>query len=316
MPYTTFITNLDNALQLVTIARGIADPNSQQLLYRSAVVLSVAHWQNFNEELLKKYSKLINDYSKSSNNLPDIVRQEIGSWIYLNHGIDKDPLKSKKLIWEFASGLWKRYYQVFAQEKTGQLNTPNSKNLIAVYTSILGIKNINVHWVNQITVYNPVQALDQILIRRHEIAHGRSFVANLAESDIIGYIDVLKEIARVTYSIAESETSNVLAQCGTLYTLDSYDSSGLIKWLAALPEPRFFSVSQLRTIDAAWYANHKKLSHSSWNLLSGRNTHRTTTDSFTRFIAGEIAIPYEIVSFNGVDSIAKPGTPMVYFRDL
>jgi len=314
-PYETFMTNISNAIQLIDIANGVADPNSKQLLYRSAIVLSVAHWQNYNEELVGQYADLIRQRATSSENLPGIVRREIGKWVMRQQSVQKHPEKVAKLIWDYAAGIWKNHYGEFAREFIKELNTPNSKNLVELYRSILGIDDISNAWSTEITTYPPSEALDSILKTRHEIAHG-SFKDMLNEQDLGTRINTLKEIARVSYSIASSETLKILANCGTPYSLDTFDSRGLIKWLATLPEPIFFSVSDLRADHAAWYANHKKLSHIVWDLLQGPPTHRTTTENFKKFISGEIFIPYEIISFDGVDSIAKPGTPMVYFKDL
>jgi hypothetical protein len=157
--------------------------------------------------------------------------------------------------------------------------------------------------------------LDNILNTRHEIAHG-SFSDTLTEKDMENDINVLKEIANVTYTVAQYETLKLLEDCGTHYTLDTFDLRGLIKWLAGLAEPRCFKVNDLSSINSSWYANHNKLSYDAWGLLQGPTSQRTPTGKFNYFIAGKLALPYEIISFGGSDSIAKPGTSMIYFKDL
>jgi hypothetical protein len=314
-PYETFMTNISNALQLIDIAKGVADPNSKQLLYRSAIVLSVAHWQNYNEELVGQYADLIRQRATSSENLPGIVRREIGKWVMRKQAVHKYPEKAAKLIWDYAGGIWKDHYGEFAREIIKELNTPNSKKLVELYRGILGIEDISKDWARFLTAYPPSEALDRILNTRHEIAHG-SFNGTLTEKQMIDDTAILQEIAGVTHLVVSYETGMLLENCGSHYSLDSFDLRGLIKWLVTLPEPRIFSVDDLRAINPNWYGNHKKLSHTVWDLLQGPPSHRTTTDTFNKFISGEISIPYEIVSFDGVDSIAKPGTSMVFFKDL
>lgn len=315
MPYETFMTNIANALQLINVAKIVEDPNSKQLLYRSTIVLSVAHWQYFNEELVRQYSKLIQNRATSSKNIPEIVRTEIGKWLIPKEVTSNQTEKYRKLIWEYAGGKWKKDYGEFAEEKIRKLNTPNSKILVDLYRSVLGIENISGAWSAEILSYNPSKALDIILMKRHEIAHG-NFSDILSENDLEGYLNALKEIAKVSYSVASDETAKILEKCGPHYTLDSYDLKGLIKWLADLKEPKIFKVRDLSSINGTWHSNQNKLSYAAWDLLQGPTNQRIPTDKFMRFIAGEIAIPYEIVSFRGVDSIAKQGTAMLYFKDL
>lgn len=315
MPLQTFLSNLDNAYLLVKLAQSIEDPQSKQLLYRSVIVLSVAHWQNFNEEVLLKFADFIEKRANSSNNLPHSVQREIGKWVMAKEQIEKYPSKTGKLIWDYAGGIWKEHYRALFQEKIEELNTPNSTNLIKLFKSILGIEDISISWSNEITSYTPSIKLDDILKIRHKIAHG-SFCDTLIEEGMDEDINILKDIARVSYKLAENETSRILEYCGTLYSLETFDLIGLIKWLANLQEPRTFIVHDLSSINTSWFANHKKLSHDSWNLLDGPPNHRTTTDRFDDFIAGNISIPFEIVSFGGKDSIPKPGTRMVSYKDL
>lgn len=315
-PYETFMINISNALQLIDIAKNVADPNSQQLLFRSAIVLSVAHWQNFNEEVIGQYSSMIQKRSKASTNLSNIVRDEIGKWIYAKEAIKDNPQKSQKLIWEYANGIWKKHYGEFAQEKIGQLNTPNTKNLVVLYKAILGIENISTIWANKITSYSPSIALDTVLNKRHEIAHGRSFIGNLSQDKVEEYINHLNEIAEVSYSIVTIETAKILESCGEPYSLDTFQLKGLIKWLAELPEPRTFDAHDLSSINTTWFGNHRKLSHTDWPLLEGPAKIRVTTEKFKDFIEGKTSLPYEIISFDGKNSIPKPGTAMIYFKDL
>lgn len=259
MPYETFITNITNAHQLIRIARSVEDPNSKQLLYRSTVVLSVAHWQNFNEAVILYYSNLIQQRAASSKNLPNAVRKEVGKWIMRKEATVNHPDKVAKLIWDYADGIWKKHYGEFVQEIVDELNTPNSTKLNELYNSTLGIRAMADLWKSRVTSYSPTEMLDKILTTRHEIAHG-SFSGILSENELELYIDALKEMAWVTFTIATDETSKLLETCGTHYTLDSFDLKGLIKWVAEQAEPRVFKVNDMSRINNSWYANHNKLS--------------------------------------------------------
>ena len=129
-------------------------------------------------------------------------------------------------------------------------------------------------------------------------------------------IECLRKNAEQSHEYASSKVPEIVEGSGICYSLDDFDLSGLIKWLAANPDELPFAVADLSTVSTNWYANHKKLSHVSWDLLEGSATARRTTEKFRQFVAGEVSIPYEIISFGGKDSTEKSGTKMVYFKDL
>jgi hypothetical protein len=313
MPYEKFKSNISNAVQLLEVAKIVDEPNSKQLLIRSTVVLCVAYWQNFNETLVLEYAKSIQKRAKSSKNLPKPVRDEIGKWINRKNNFEKNPEKAAKIIWEYADGIWKRHYGEFVEEIIVKLNTPNSKKLNELYNSALGINNISNSWDPQKTV--STNAIDDILDIRHEIAHGTQ-TKILTADEVENHIKKISDIAEVTYKTATAEYIKILGVTGNHYKLNDFGLKNLIKWISEKEKPFLFKPSDLSKIDPSWYGNYKKLTYQAWALIENDGKNRRPTEKFYKFIAGELAIPFEIVSFGGKDTIPAPGTEMVFFKEL
>ncbi len=315
MPYNDFVSNANDALSLLDIADHIDDDVRAQLICRSYSVLIIAYWQNYNEKLLAQFSEVLRQRAKSGENLPSKVRREIGKWVLRKENIYKHPEKTASLIWEYASGSWRDDYGKFVKDQLSKFNTPNSTNLITLYQSILGIENINQHWSDYLHNRTATQSLEFILETRHEIAHG-VYDGVLNTNDLRRQFDFLLTIANDTYTVSSDHIVEILKDFGNHWNLNSFNLIGLIQWLSNLPEPRSFAVRDLAEINRKWYSNHRKLGYSVWDFLQGPSSNRSATEKFERFLAGEIQIPYEIISFGGNDAIAKPGTRMIYFDDL
>ena len=317
MIYKTFSDSLDEAISLLKLSDKpeIASKPDAQLLLRSAVVLSVAFWQNYHESHVQDISKIILQRCRESEKLPELIRNKVGNWVVQEHNIENEPYNTASLVWEFADEKWRSFYTDYVQHMVSRLNTPNTKNIIVLYRSVLGLKNIADCWSNGINDESPSDSINYILDIRHEIAHG-SFRSTLSYDQVLEMIECLRKNAEESHEYASSKAPEIMASSGICYSLDNFDLSDLIKWLAANPDELPFAVADLSTVNTNWYANHKKLSHVSWALLEGPATARRTTEKFRQFVAGEVSIPYEIISFGGKDSIEKSGTKMVKFDDL
>jgi hypothetical protein len=316
MPYDDFISNTRDALALIDIADQTDDQVSAQLICRSSIVLVIAYWQNYNERLLLDFSEVLRQRARQGDDLPQKVRKEIGKWVLREQNIHAHPEKAALLIWQYASGRWRDDYGEFVEDKTEKLNTPNSKNLQSLYQAILGIDEIAAEWSSDsLDDVTAAEYLDAFLDKRHEIAHG-AFSGELDTTDIRNQIAFLSTIAQDTYIASSNHMAEILEGIGRHWNLNSFNLTGLIRWVADLPEPRTFAVSNLAEINRQWYANHRKLEYPAWGLLQGPSNRRTTTENFEMFLSGEVKLPYEIISFGGNDAILKPGTRMISYDEL
>lgn len=309
--------NHSNVISLLEMSQNenITDQNDLQSLYRSSVVLSVAYWQNFHESIIIELAKLIKKRCTSSTDIPREVRKKTAKWVMLSEEIDKHPHKAEVTIWEFADGEWSDYYFNFVKEKVERLNTPNTQNLNKLYSRAFGIENLSSDWTVGIDDKLPACSVDDILKTRHEIVHG-------VYDDILNYDEVkdaaecLFENGLITKEVAQERAVDIMVASGTEYSLDMFKLRELIVWLYENQDDMPFRVAELSDIERQWYSNHRKFSHTAWNLLEGGSNSRATTCDFDDFIEGNIQIPYEIISFDGVDSIQKPETRMISLDDL
>lgn len=309
--------NHSNVISLLEISQNenITNQNDLQSLYRSSVVLSVAYWQNFHESIIIELVKLIKKRCTSSSDIPKEVRKKTAKWVIASEEIDKHPQKAEVTIWKFADGQWSDYYFNFVKEKVERLNTPNTRNLDKLYSIAFGIENLSSNWTMGINDKLPACSVNDILKTRHEIAHG-VYDDTLNYNEVKDAAKCLFENGSKTREVARERAIGIMATSGTDYNLDMFKLRQFIIWLSKNPDKIPFRVADLSDIESQWYSNHRKLSHTVWNLLEGDANNRTTTSDFDKFVEGEIKIPYKIVSFDGVDSIQKPETKMISFDDL
>ena len=317
MVYERFSTSIDEAISLLKLSQNseIASSKDAQLVLRSSVVLSVAFWQNYHESCVQDISSTIMQRCRDSAKLPKLIRKEVAKWLMQEQGIKKNPERAALLVWEFAGGKWRSYYTDYVKHMVSKFNTPNTENINALYASVLGLEKISDSWPIGINGKSSSESIDCILDIRHRIAHG-SFRSTLSYNQVLEMIECLRKNVKQSYECASSKAAEIMESFGKCYSFNDFDLSSFIKWLAANPDKIPFAVADLSKVNNNWYANHKKLSHISWDLLEGPATARKTTEKFSQFIEVQLALPYEIISFGGKDSMPKPGTKMVYFADL
>ncbi len=220
MIYKTFSDSLDDAISLLKLSEKseIASDRDAQLVLRSAVVLSVAFWQNYYESHVEDISKVIMQRCRKSEKLPELIRDKVGNWVVQEKNIKRRPYKTASLVWEFAGGKWRSYYTDYIKHMVSRLNTPNTKNIIALYRSVLGLENIAECWSSRINGKSPSESIDYIFDIRHDSAHG-SFNTTLSNEHVQEMIECLRENAKQSYDCASLELDKITESSGTPYSL-------------------------------------------------------------------------------------------------
>lgn len=142
-------------------------------LNRSAVLLAVAAWENFCEDLARRNAAALARRLKTSADLPRAIRESLIQWIYEAHKMESLTRDSREAIWSITGSGWRAAFREFSEAKVGALNTPNSDNISALFKKTIGIRDITQCWRYRRwdrEVY--VERLDNLLQTRHRVAHG------------------------------------------------------------------------------------------------------------------------------------------------
>jgi hypothetical protein len=110
----------------------------------------------------------------------------------------------------FLVAVWQTYVEALADDLsrllTGsttkeRLNTPNSKNVDALFNNRFGLPSVSTFWRwRGMTCARARHRLDKILALRHQIAHKARVLAPVKKSTVLGYLHFMHRLAICLYN--------------------------------------------------------------------------------------------------------------------
>lgn len=174
-------------------------------LNRSAVMLSVAAWEGFVEDLLKFGARFLAQRLDGPGELPENVRDAMLAQMHLDGGWTKLTEKTKRGIWSLSGSGWRAAYIRYATQRIRSLNTPNHDNVKKVFASVLGLPDFAANWgARRWTKDDYVTRLDTALSLRHRIAHGTLGAETVAKARAKAAISLVKRAAGWTNHAVDS----------------------------------------------------------------------------------------------------------------
>ena len=171
------------------------------VLNKSAIVLLVACWEAFVEDLAEDAFSIFLRRAKSHNAFSNKVLADAAK-----------PLKDSNNpadLWKLAGDGWKivlRHHRVAIFHRfTGKLNTPRPAQVDALYESLLGIKRLSDSWHwNRMSADAARTKLDQLVELRGSIAHRVASSRKVLKKDVKDHIDFVNQIAVETSNSVRS----------------------------------------------------------------------------------------------------------------
>ena len=164
-----FVSNLREVDRLVDIHAAVTKPgpgrkHNVEVLHKSAIVLLVACWESFIEDLAKNALSAVIANATDPLVIPQSVRERIAS-----------KLPGPK-AWDLAGDGWKsacrNHLTEVLQRTIGQLNTPKTPQVNELFEKVLGHKNLSSDWKwKGRSVGTAEGALDTLVSLRGAIAH-------------------------------------------------------------------------------------------------------------------------------------------------
>jgi len=163
-----------------------------EVLNKSAIVLLVACWEAFIEDLAEDAFSILLSRIKVHGALPNKVLADAVK-----------PLKDSGNptdLWKLAGSGWKdvlRSHQSSLFERyTGKLNTPRPAQVDQLYESLLGVKRLSSNWRwPRATPDKARQRLSDLIELRGSIAHRVAASRKVLKNDVRGSIDLINHIA-------------------------------------------------------------------------------------------------------------------------
>ena len=171
-PFDNFVNNGSQVLDLITLHEeknsGKKTHHTYEILTKSCVVLMVACWEAFIEDIAEKSVEFLVENSESPNDLPKSLLKHIA----LELKNEKNELK----IWELAGDGWKKitkdHYKVMLRKHLGPFNTPRAGNIDDLYKKVLGLENLSSNWTwKGMTNKSAKAKLSDMITLRGSIAH-------------------------------------------------------------------------------------------------------------------------------------------------
>lgn len=199
-PHETLWKNLDEVNRLLEIhtkmsGRGPGYKHNVEVLNKSAIILLVACWESFIEDLAEAAFSILLSRAKKHNIFPVRVLREVAI------GLKED--KDTRSIWKLAGNGWKtvlKNHKVALFHKyIGKFNTPRTSQVDSLYESLLGIKSISSCWRWQrISVNRARKKMKDLIELRGSIAHRVKASRRIRKEVVHEYIDFINRLAVIT----------------------------------------------------------------------------------------------------------------------
>ena len=187
------IANVVETARLLDIHEGMSgrDPGRRydvEVLNKSAIVLSVACWEAYVEDLAASALEFMIKNSANHNAFPKSVLERVSS---KNSGLS---------AWNLAGDGWKKALldnmkEVLAKT-AGTLNTPKTAQVDDLFLKTIGLNNLSKTWKwSRRNATQASSALDTLVTLRGGIAHRVKHSRSVRKQDVINALDLIGRLS-------------------------------------------------------------------------------------------------------------------------
>lgn len=314
--FEIFESSLQDIQLLLDFVNSPQGEMNKLIIFRSVVVLMVAAWEQFIEQLAQKSVSTLTNRIRDSRPLPEEVKQNVASYAVIENRSNLREFSNS--VWSLSDKGWKKIYNEFCLDATTKLNTASSENIKLLYKKILGIRDITSNWsFEKLSTEDCVKKLDNLIELRHDIAHGKNNRnCELTFENIISWSGFLICIAELNYQFVSSQISRLSRIQAIIYNLNQKCFIQIIEY-ASHKEDGIISLEEIKNIGTSAQGNHNKLTFEPWGLLEKINAkNQRITERLVKFYQGEISLPQKVLKFDNNDVIPDPQSPFILFSDL
>ena len=312
-----FIDHIKEVVILLNISNKETDQNAINVLLKSSVVISIAYWERFVEDLIIDGSRFVAEGLRDPQDLPTIVKQSIACHIIPNKK-DNNRKAFSDLVWSFSSEGWVNEYIDYSNFLANSLNTANPSNVKELFWKTFGIRDVFVDWKKpNPTSEENVDSFNLFIKKRHEIAHGSEMAMDgLDLQSIVSWINLEVDLVNHISDQLWEQAAKIVEKSAHVYNINSEYIFHIINYFeingnAPVTNKVFQKISTTAN------SNYNKLKYQPWGLLATKSPKEIRpTDRMVRFINGEISLPQQIIVLKNQLAFPKPKTKSLRYEDL
>ena len=200
-PIQKFETNIAEVKRLLEVHKQLAGKSpgrkhNVEVLNKSAIVLLVACWEAFVEDLASAAFESMLTHATTHTVFPDDV-------LTLASKKFKAPAADNREVWRLAGDGWR---SVLADHKSdlfkeyiGKLNTPKPKQIDALFSSLIGLTSLSSRWSwRTVTSDRTTQKLTELVELRGSIAHRVAASKAVHKAKVFDYLWLVYRLAVVS----------------------------------------------------------------------------------------------------------------------
>ena len=193
-------TNRDHILRLIDIhaqiaGAGVGYKANVEVLNKSAVVLLVACWEAFVEDLATAAFDFMIAYAPSPNSFPPRVL-----------ALSTESLRTAddgREVWKLAGEGWrqvlKNHQQAINAQFVGKLNPPRPRQVDEIFDRMLGLKGLSSKWNwKGMPNHKAIARLDRLVTLRGEIAHRVGTSRGVHKEFVVQHAEFISRICAIS----------------------------------------------------------------------------------------------------------------------
>jgi hypothetical protein len=189
------LIDLYEAMVALSKAEGKPIDEGVEVLFRSAVVLMVSHWEAYVEDICSEALEHLVNRMKGASKLPKQIKQQVAR--------DLKAEKNEIAIWQLADDGWKAYLRdrllIHKEARDRSFNTPRAQSTADFVKMVLGIEDIRTSWTLEGSSPEAVaKKLDALVEVRGQIAHRGRVGSKLDRAFISDHIAFLRKVVSKT----------------------------------------------------------------------------------------------------------------------
>jgi len=196
--FANLIANMRQVIRLLQIHSQVTKPgpgrkHDVDVLHKSAIVLIVACWEAFVEDLAEEALSVLIQHATRHSVFPDDVLERVASKC------------GGKKAWDLAGDGWRtvmrdHYLEVLAKT-TGKLNTPKTEQVNELFDKVLGLKKVSSGWKwPGASAAQAARRLDALVTLRGSIAHRVEATAQVRKKTVNDARKLVVRLAVTTHN--------------------------------------------------------------------------------------------------------------------
>ncbi len=174
-----------------------------QVLNKSAVLLLVATWEAYVEDLAILACRFVVENVSSSRDVPE------RALVQTSRRLEKD--KNEVSIWALSGDGWKNELLAQAEIEASRLNSPNAGNIDRLFENTLGLRHLSQNWYwAGASRDSTISRLDKLIEVRGEIAHRVAVDDAVTKAYVNRNVELVLRLGAVSSNRVRTHTSKLV----------------------------------------------------------------------------------------------------------